>query len=179
MNNNKYIWAVGALFAIALIVGSAGIISAAWQAPSQAFPNQNIAPPIDTGPSFQTKSQGIGFDPSFVGPALTFQKEQAINTTGAPFTFIPATGFSNNTVMQSSGAFYMNTRGVVLPREETSGLNATKGMITYSPSQDKVKVYTNSGWVDIGTGTGILGIAAARVGSRTRSGNGGVHCLNY
>ena len=160
MKNSKLIWAVGALFAIALIVGSAGIISAqqAWQAPGQAFPDQDVAPPIDTGSSFQTKAQGIGFDNSFTNlPALGLQQSQFIQaggTTGQLFKLTPLDITGNSILQNLGGALNMNVKGLILPNFGISTLNATKGMITYDPSSNTVKLYNGTAWTDIGTGTG-------------------------
>ena len=160
MKNSKLIWAVGALFAIALIVGSAGIISAqqAWQAPGQAFPDQDVAPPIDTGSSFQTKAQGIGFDNSFTNlPALGLQQSQFIQaggTTGQLFKLTPLDITGNSILQNLGGALNMNVKGLILPNFGISTLNATKGMITYDPTSNTVKLYNGTAWTDVGTGTG-------------------------
>lgn len=162
--NNKVIWLAGALFAVALIIGSAGAIHAAWQAPNQDFPNQNVGVPLDTSSNPQTKNGQLTLQTATpYSPILTVGYQNAIsglalNATLPTKIFYPMTfigGVDNQTQIQNGlGALYVSTQGLVLPNVGTSGLNATAGMITYDPSSNTVKLYNGSSWTDIGTGTG-------------------------
>ena len=161
---NRIILVAEIVFVAALLWGSAQIIRAQnWQAPSQAFPGANVMAPLDVSSNPQTKTGTLTLKNAYpyISSLGTGYKNAiggiAFNSTSLTPVFYPFTniaGIDNQTQIQNGfGALYVNTKGLVLPNVGTSGLNGTKGMITYDPSSDTVKLY-NGKWVDIGTGTG-------------------------
>ena len=152
---NKLIVSGVAVFGIAVLFASVGIIYAqTWTPPKSGFPNAaGIYAPLDTGPGGQVKAGNL----SVSSLGITYGNSIFSSESGGginvfyPLTTVGANQYQTQ-ISNPSGALYVNTKGMVLPNYDSSMVNSTAGMITFSPSEKKVKLFDGSGWADVGTG---------------------------
>ena len=159
MRKSTYIF-LGAT--ILLLLANVALGAAVWKSPSQPFSITAPAPelPLDTSLNTQTKTGLLRLiQPLGSNRALELGYSNAIsgvNSLGASqnifFPLITVGGILNQTrILNTEGALFLNTQGVVLPNVATSSLtSAIEGTITYSDKNVYLK--DPSGWKVIGSG---------------------------
>ncbi len=176
---NKLIFVSGAVFGLALLISSVGIISAAnvsWTAPTQPFPTATVNPPLDSSSDTQKKAGQILFTEisgsgklvsigsgqsapiSFAGSTKTgtvllFTKNQSFGVSGSTNKFILSDS-SGNTALTSDGLFKISASGLVLPTALAK--SPIPGTVYFDSESKKIKLNTDgtaNGWISVGENT--------------------------